>query len=241
MSYPEGHLNVLAAPYFHVLVIAADLVEIVFRDGEKAASECGRPADKFSSENGFEPARLSFYGQALLDWVGFVFPPFLLVIWQTLPAERQAPVEVAPVVVLAVRGRLHELKSVQVDGGYVGTHDGGVVLGDPGQQRLQPPVKALACDGHATDDVSIQDPPHGHGQIKPRQGKGKQCGVKGRVQPRANCWAPTVSVEEGERVAGGNGGPQEPGGDEPLPLALADDPDNAEALQVLVQIVLQRL
>lgn len=48
-------------------------------------------------------ARVSFYSQALLDWVGFVFPPFLLVIWQTLPAKRQAPVEVAPVVVLAVR------------------------------------------------------------------------------------------------------------------------------------------
>lgn len=50
-----------------------------------------------------------------------------------------------------------------------------------------------------------------------------------------------MSVEEGERVAGGDGGPQEAGGDEPLPLALADDPDNAEALQVLVQILLQRL
>lgn len=116
-------------------------------------------------------ARLSFYSQALLDWVGFVFPPFPLVIWQTLPAKRQAPVEVAPVVVLAVRGRLHELKRVQVDGGYVGTHDGGVVLGDPGQQRLQPPVKAFACDGCATDDVSIQEPPRGRraGKATPTQ------------------------------------------------------------------------
>lgn len=188
-------------------------------------------------------ARSSFYSQPLLDWVGFIFPPFLLVIWQTLPAKRQAPVEVAPVVVLAVRGRLHELKSVQVDGGYVGTHDGGVVVGDPGQQRLQPAAKAFACDRCATDDVSAQEPPRGHGRVKPRQCKGKQCRleVKGRGQPPVNCWAPTVSVEEGERVAGGNGGPQEPGGDEPLPLALADDPDNAEALQVLVQFVLQRL
>lgn len=178
MSYPEGHLNVLAAPYFHVLVIAADLVEIVFRDGEKATGECGRPADKFSSENGFEAKRLSFYSQALLDGVGFVFPPFLLVIWQTLPAKRQAPVEVAPVMVLAVRGRLHELKSVQVDGGYVGTHDGGVVVGDPGQQRLQPPVIAFACVRCATDDVSIQDPPRGRRAGKPRQRKGKQSRVE---------------------------------------------------------------
>lgn len=28
--YPKGHLDVLAAPYFHVLVIAANLVEIIF-------------------------------------------------------------------------------------------------------------------------------------------------------------------------------------------------------------------
>lgn len=50
-----------------------------------------------------------------------------------------------------------------------------------------------------------------------------------------------MSVQEGERVAGGNGGTQEPGGDEPLPLSLADDTDNAEALQILIQAVLQRL
>lgn len=173
MSYPKGHLNVLATPYFHVLVIAADLVEVVFRDGEKATSECGRPADIFVRKRLQSKkkrlARLSFYSQALLDWVGFIFPPFLLVIWQTLPAKRQAPVKVAPVVVLAVRGRLHELKSVQVDGGYVGTHDGGVVLGDPGQQRLQPPVKAFACDRGATDAVSI--PPRGRraGKATPKQ------------------------------------------------------------------------
>lgn len=121
-------------------------------------------------------ARSSFYSQALLDGVGFVFPPFLLVIWQTLPAKRQAPVEVAPVVVLAVRGRLHELKSVQVDGGYVGTHDGGVVVGDPGQQRLQPPVIAFACDRRATDDASIQDPPRGRraGKATPTQRQTEQ-------------------------------------------------------------------
>lgn len=50
-----------------------------------------------------------------------------------------------------------------------------------------------------------------------------------------------MSVEEGERVAGGNGGTQEPSGDEPLPLSLADDADNAEALQILIQAVLQGL
>lgn len=102
-----------------------------------------------------------FSRQPLLDWVGFIFPPFLLVIWQTLPTKRQAPVEVASVVVLAVRGRFYELKSVEVDCGYVGTDDGGAVLGDPGQQRLQPPVKAFACDRCGTDAVSMVQPPRG--------------------------------------------------------------------------------
>lgn len=50
-----------------------------------------------------------------------------------------------------------------------------------------------------------------------------------------------MSVEEGERVAGGDGGTQEPGGDEPLPLPLADDTNDAELLQILVQVVLQHL
>lgn len=83
----------------------------------------------------------------------------------------------------------------------------------------------------ATDAVSIQDPPRGRraGKATPTQ------------RQTVQGWAPTVSVKEGERVTGGNRGPQEPGGDEPLPLALADDPDNAEALQVPVQFVLQRL
>lgn len=44
--YPKGHLDVLAAPYFHVLVIAANLVEIIFRDGEEATSKRGRPAQR---------------------------------------------------------------------------------------------------------------------------------------------------------------------------------------------------
>lgn len=57
MTYPKGHLNVLAAPYFHVFIIAADLVEIIFRDGEKATSERGRPAENFELENGFVPIK----------------------------------------------------------------------------------------------------------------------------------------------------------------------------------------
>lgn len=56
-----------------------------------------------------------------------------------------------------------------------------------------------------------------------------------------SCRGPTVSVEEGERVADGNGGTQEPGGDEPLPLSLPDDTDNAEGPQIVIQAVLQRL
>ena len=74
-------------------------------------------------------------------------------IWQTLPTKGQAPVEVASVVVLAVWGRFDELKRVEIDRGYVGTHDHGAVLGDPGQQRLQPPVKAFTCDRRGPDAV----------------------------------------------------------------------------------------
>lgn len=152
-----------------MFVIAANLVEVIFRNGEETTSKRGRPAERcrlktascFYKKKKKRHVRLTFYRRVLLDWEGFVFPPFLLVIWQTLPTKRQAPVKVASVVVLAVRGWFDELKSVEVDRGYVGTHDGGAVLGDPGQQRLQPPVKALTCDRCGTDAVSIQQPPRG--------------------------------------------------------------------------------
>lgn len=48
-----------------------------------------------------------------------------------------------------------------------------------------------------------------------------------------------MGVEERERVARGHGGAEEPGGDETLSLTLADDTDNVEPLEVLVQLVLQ--
>lgn len=84
-------------------------------------------------------------GPASLDGVGFILPPSFLVIRQTLPAEGQVPVKVAPVVVLAVRRRFSELESVEVDGGNVGAHNRRSVLHDPGQQRFQPPIKAFTC------------------------------------------------------------------------------------------------
>lgn len=47
-----------------------------------------------------------------------------------------------------------------------------------------------------------------------------------------------MGVEEGERVPGGDGGAQQPRGDESLSLPLADNTDDAQALQVLVQLIL---
>lgn len=88
---------------------------------------------------------LIFKGRASPNGVGFILPPSLLMIWQTLPAEGQVPVKVSPVVVLAVRRRLGELKSVEVDGGDVRAHDRRAVLHDPGQERLQPPIKTFTC------------------------------------------------------------------------------------------------
>lgn len=69
-------------------------------------------------------------------------------IWKPLPAEGQAPVKVAPVVVLAIRGWFHELKGVEVDRGDVRAHYCRVVLCYPGQQRLQPSIKAFTCLDH---------------------------------------------------------------------------------------------
>lgn len=47
MSYPKWHFNVLTAPYFHFFIIAANMVEIFFRDGEETTSKRGSPIEKF--------------------------------------------------------------------------------------------------------------------------------------------------------------------------------------------------
>lgn len=75
--------------------------------------------------------------------------------WQTLPAKRQAPVKVAPVVVLAVWRRLHELKGVQVDSGDIGAHHCCVILCYPSQQRLKPTVEALTYANRASSGYAF--------------------------------------------------------------------------------------
>lgn len=129
-----------------------------------------------------KPGSLRFCRRALLDGVGFVFPPFLLVIRQTLPAKGQAPVEVASVVVLAVRRRFDEFESVEVDGGYVGTHHDGAVPGDPGQQRLQPPVEAFACGNRCCVNTAASTWLKGgcsHAKVKGKQSRAGEGGRAG--------------------------------------------------------------
>lgn len=46
-SYPEWHFNVLTTPYFHFLIIASNMVEIFFRDGEQTTSKRGSPTEKY--------------------------------------------------------------------------------------------------------------------------------------------------------------------------------------------------
>ena len=93
--------------------------------------------------------KLIFYIHApfccLLYGICFILPPLPLMIRETLPTKRQAPVKVSPVVVLAVWRRFHKLKGVEIDRGYIGTDHCGVVLCYPCQQRLQPPVIAFTC------------------------------------------------------------------------------------------------
>lgn len=50
-----------------------------------------------------------------------------------------------------------------------------------------------------------------------------------------------MGIQKGERVTGGDGGTQQPSRDESFPLSLADDADDAQLLQILVQLVLQHI
>lgn len=50
-----------------------------------------------------------------------------------------------------------------------------------------------------------------------------------------------MGIQEGEGVAGGNGGTQKASGDESFPFSLADDTDDVQLLQILIQLVLQHI
>lgn len=45
-TYPKGHFNILTTPDFHFFIIASNVVEIFFWDGEEATSEGGGPTER---------------------------------------------------------------------------------------------------------------------------------------------------------------------------------------------------
>lgn len=94
-----------------------------------------------------------------LDGVGLILPSLFLMVWNTLPAKGQAPVEISPVVVLSVRGWLHKLKGVEVDGGDVRTHHGCAVFGYAGEQWFQPALEALAWKSQRPCQWAALTPP----------------------------------------------------------------------------------
>lgn len=176
ISYPEGHFNILSSPDLHLFIITPNVIEIIFRDREQSSSECWCSVQyrkkMYISRFVSKSKQIELKGCSLqncpsvliclqcliclihvlcvlLDGVGLIFATFFFMIRQTLPAEGQAPVKVAPIVVLPIWRRLHELKCVQVNSGDVWTHHCCVVLCDPGQQRLQPAMKTLTCTRRA--------------------------------------------------------------------------------------------
>lgn len=39
-SYPKRHFNILSSPDLHLLIIAPNVIKIIFRDREQSSSEC---------------------------------------------------------------------------------------------------------------------------------------------------------------------------------------------------------
>lgn len=141
--YPEGHFNILSSPDLHLLIIAPNVIEIISRDREQSSSKCWcsiqlgkkhlfqalvkhKSADLYVNLSSSDT--MFYLCTVLLDGIGLIFAPLFFMIRQTLPAKGQGPVKVAPIVVLPVRRRLHELKRVQVDSCNVWTHHCSVVL-----------------------------------------------------------------------------------------------------------------
>lgn len=83
--------------------------------------------------------------QSLLDGVGLILAPLLLVCGEHLPAEGQAPVEVPAAVGFAFPYRSGELEGVEVDGDDVWAHHHCLILSNSSQEGLQPAMEALTC------------------------------------------------------------------------------------------------
>lgn len=80
---------------------------------------------------------------SLLYRVGLIFAQLLCVLWDRLPAERQAPVKVAAVISAVSGHGLVKLKRVQVNWADLWTDHSSGLLHNTSQQRLQPAVEAL--------------------------------------------------------------------------------------------------
>ena len=94
----------------------------------------------------------------LLNRIGFVQTFLLGVFWDVLPAEGEAPVEVASVVGASVGHRLMETERVHVDGCYLWTDHRCGLLHYAGQQGLQPAVETLTYG----DGKKVRSPSGSH-------------------------------------------------------------------------------
>lgn len=85
------------------------------------------------------------FSKPLLDGVGLILASLLLVCREHLPAEGQAPVEVATAVGFASLNWSGELKCIKVDGDDVWAHHHCLVFSNSSQEGLQPAVETLTC------------------------------------------------------------------------------------------------
>lgn len=133
-----------------------------------------------------------------------------------MPLEGEPPVEAADHGLV----RLHvELKRVPVDGVDDGAHDGAGVLADPG------------IEGGSW--VSW-DSTHKHNSL---WWAGMTPPLQQRLHPAGDTLA--VAVEEGQHVARGVGGADEPRPHQPLPLVGADEAHSLQVADVVGQLGLQ--
>lgn len=104
--------------------------------------------------------------RSLLDGVGLIFAPLLLMGRESLPAKGQTPVKVATAVDSAPRDGLGELESVQVYGDDVWAHHRCLLLSNASQEGLQPAVEALTCRSGPEDSsqgcAPAEPRPHTH-------------------------------------------------------------------------------
>ena len=141
---PEWHFHIFSSPDLHLVIVCTNVFKVFLWDWEETSSKSRRPGSLTGRYKSFRHLKWLGVFQVKPTWsfllyrVSFILAQPLGIIWDSLPAESQAPVKVPSVGSPVAGHRPLEIEVVEVNGGDLGTHHSSGLFNNTGQQGLEP-------------------------------------------------------------------------------------------------------